>query len=180
MKIWKGSVVAECRYHFPGGTEENHKEPRSLWTMSRLNTSLERYCYTWLPGHSMVMFRVLNSTWWIQPTDDEMITAEGWCDAVRGTAGCRWICWTTVGRSDVLFYEYTQTENIKHFEQCVVSECTGAHTFRMCSRTLRSLRNLAHAHLLDSWQGSCPGVRTVLVQQQFAVVLGHTFKQSIF
>ena len=99
-------------WDFPGGTEESHKEPRSLWTVSRLNINLERHRYIWLPGHSMVMFHVLNSTWFIQPIDHEMISTGRMACVVRGTAGCRWNYWTTVGKSDRLFCDYTQTENI--------------------------------------------------------------------
>jgi len=47
---------------------------------------------------------------------DDLHGEEGMCGAVRGTAGCRWIYWTTVGRSDRRCSNYTQTENIKHFE----------------------------------------------------------------
>jgi hypothetical protein len=47
---------------------------------------------------------------------DDLRWAEGLCGAVRGTAGCRWNYWTAVGRSDTLLYDYTQTENIKHFQ----------------------------------------------------------------
>jgi len=37
-----------------------------------------------------------------------------WCGA--GIAGYRWNYWTAIARSDRLFLQYTQSENIKHFQ----------------------------------------------------------------
>ena len=95
------------------------KEPRLLWTVSRLNTSLERHRYTWLPPHSLhgsVPRTELDLVNTAQRPRDDLREEQGMCGAVRGTAGCRWNYWTTVGRSDRLFCDYIQTENIKHFE----------------------------------------------------------------
>jgi len=63
----------------------------------------------------------------VQTTDHEMIPAvgelAGVSGAVHGTAGYRWDYWTDlVGTTD---FDYgTRTDNIEHFEKCVVNEYT--------------------------------------------------------
>jgi hypothetical protein len=67
-----------------------------------------------------------------------------------GIAGCKWGYWTAVGRSYRLFCYYTQTENIKRFEQRAV----GGFTVRMTSgwvvAVLHSKQDLAYVHLSRS------------------------------
>jgi hypothetical protein len=56
-------------------------------------------------------------------TDQEVIpVGVGVCNAVRGVLTIDENQRTAVGGNDC--YDYTQTENIKHFYYCILSECT--------------------------------------------------------
>jgi hypothetical protein len=68
--------------------------------------------------------------------------------AVRGTAGCSRDNWTSIHRSDRLFYCYTETDNSHNLEQRVVDECAVRMLSELVVATRRhSPRNLAHAHV---------------------------------
>lgn len=59
----------------------------------------------------------------IQTIDKETISRGGsvWCCA--GAVGCKGDCWADAGGSEKqFFYYYVQPENIRHFEERVVSE----------------------------------------------------------
>ena len=94
----------------------------------------------------------------------------GVSDAVRGTAGYRQSYWITIGRHEGPFQCCKQTENIKHFEQRIVSQ----YTVRMFSgsavATRHSPRTVANVTLWHSQQGSSPVLWTVHVQEVFHVV----------
>jgi len=89
-------------------------------------------------------------------TDQEMILARvGVSNAVRGVlpiGGARELL--LVGTTDS--YEYTKTENIKHFEYCVLSDCTLWTFSGWIIATRHSTRYLSRAHPSHSCQGSSP------------------------
>jgi hypothetical protein len=79
----------------------------------------------------------------------------GICNAVRGVlivGGTRGLL--LVGTTDC--YEYTKTENIKHFEYCVLSDCTSWTFSGWIIATRHSPWYLSPAHPSHSYQGSSP------------------------
>ena len=91
-----------------------------------------------------------------QVTDQEMIPAGvGLSKMVRGVltiGGTRVLL--LVGATDC--YNYTQTETIKNFEYCVLSEFTVCMFSGWIIATRRSPRYLARAHPSHPYQGSSP------------------------
>jgi hypothetical protein len=63
---------------------------------------------------------------------------------------------TATAGSKGLFCYKTQTENIENFEWRLVSECIVKMLARWVVANRLSPRNIAHAHLSLSWQGSSP------------------------
>jgi hypothetical protein len=67
---------------------------------------------------------------------------------------------TSIGRSDGLFYYYTQTENVKYFEQRVVSVYTTRKLAECIVATRIHQEIVAHARLSNCYQGFSPGLWT--------------------
>ena len=57
---------------------------------------------------------------------------------------------TAIGRSDIQFSRYTETENIKHFEERVVCKCTVRMLTGWIVATGHPPRNATRAHLSHS------------------------------
>ena len=87
----------------------------------------------------------------LQTKDHEMIPAGGICmfGAVQGSAGYCWGYWTAIGRSNRLFYSYTQTEHVS-LKQNEASKCTAQIFSGWIVASHHSLQYLVHGHLLCS------------------------------
>ena len=63
------------------------------------------------------------AAWQVETTEHEMIPRQvGVSGAVRKSASCRQEYWPAIGKSNRLIYYCTQTENINHWELCIVND----------------------------------------------------------
>lgn len=67
---------------------------------------------------------------------------------------------TSIGESDRLFYYYTQTDNIQHFEQRVVSVYTMRNLAEIVVATRIHQEIVAHARLSNCYQEFPPDLWT--------------------
>jgi hypothetical protein len=109
----------------------------------RMSFSLEGFITCILRLMATVSFEQENYKLQIQSTDHKLIPA--WSGRVWCAAGD---CWIANGSRDGLVYNYTQTENIQHFQLRVMSECTVRMLSGFVVRVATGLsrRNIAHAH----------------------------------